>query len=80
MELTSFTVTVHMPPNLLLQPVATISGMEQPTSLVYSQAEDKVVVTVMDEGIIRKLDSHFQLMASKFVVLPHVNEMLEDAE
>jgi hypothetical protein len=75
-----FTVTAHMPPNLLLQPTATMSSMQRPASLVYSRAEDKVVATIMDEGIIRKVDAQFQLVPSKFVVLPHVNEITEDAE
>ena len=75
-----FTVTVHMPPNLLLKPVATMTGMERPASLVYSQAEDMVVATIMDEGVIRKVDSQFQLIPSTFVVLPRVNEITEDAK
>ena len=74
-----FTVTVYMPPKLLLQPVTIISGMNRPGSLVYSQAEDKVTVTVIDEGIIRKVDSQLCLLPNKFVVLPDVCEITEDA-
>ena len=74
-----FTVTVYMPPNLL-QPTATLSGMKRPGSLVYSQAEDNVIVTVVDEGIIRKVDSEFHLLPNKFVVLPQVGEITEYAD
>ena len=47
-----FVVTVYMPPELLSQPVAVISGLKHPASLAYSQAENKILSTVMDAGAI----------------------------
>ena len=43
-----FTVTINMPPKLLSQPVATISGLEDPTGLIYSRG--KVIATEMEQN------------------------------
>ena len=73
-----FTVTVYMPPKLLSQPVATISGLRRPASLVYSQTEDRVLATVMDAGAVVQVDSQFHLVQSEFIVLPHIAEITQD--
>lgn len=53
-----FTVFVNMPPELLSQPVTTISGLKNPTGLVYSQrkilaietGEDRIVAVNSEHG------------------------------
>ena len=73
-----FTVTVYAPPNLLLQPVAIVSGLKRPASLVYSQAEDKVIAaTEANEGSIIKVNSQFQLIQSESRILYHVTEITQ---
>ena len=57
-----FTVTVYMPPKLMSQPVAMISGLKQPVSLLYSQTEDKVLATTdLNEGTVIVVDSQFTI-------------------
>ena len=79
-----FTVTVHMPPNLLSRPVATIPGMKRPGGLVYSQTEDKILVTEVDNGRIMKItrDSqlHVHVILREFIKLTHVSEITQDAD
>ena len=77
-----FTVIVYMPPNLLSRPVAIISEMKRPGSLVYSQAEDKVLVTLVNEGRLMKveLQSGFVAILIDFISLPFVSEITWDAE
>ncbi|MCG8624865.1 MAG: hypothetical protein MJE68_23060, partial [Proteobacteria bacterium] len=77
-----FTVIIHMPPNLLSRPVAIISEMKRPGSLVYSQPEDKVLVTLVNEGRLMKveLQSHFVAILIDFISLPFVSEITWDAE
>ena len=77
-----FTVFVHMPPNLLSRPVATIAEYGRPASLVYSQAEDKVFATIMDEHRIinSKVDSQFCVTLQDFIKVDNiVNEITHDA-
>ena len=54
-----FTVTVFMSPNLLSQPVATISGLEWPCSLRCSQ--DKVFATELRNSRIIEIDSQYHV-------------------
>lgn len=73
-----FTVTVYMPPNLLSQPAAIISGLERPASLAYySQADAKVLATVMDAGTIVKVDSQFHLVQDEAINFPHASEITQ---
>ena len=77
-----FTVTVHMPPKLLLRPVAIISELKRPGSLVYSQAEDKVLVTLVNEGRLMKVDLQPRFIArlTDFIILPFVSKITRDTE
>ena len=54
-KISPFTVTVYMPPNLLSQPVAEISGLERPCSLKCSQ--DKVLITELYKRRVLEIDS-----------------------
>ena len=76
-----FTVIVHMPPNLLSRPVAIISELDRPASLVYSQAEDIVFATIMGEHRIInvKVDSQFCITQQDFIKVDIVNEITHDA-
>ena len=71
-----------MPPTLLSQPVVKISGLNRPGSLVYSQAEDKVLATIVNEGRIMKVDlqPRFKPRLSNFIILPYVSEIAQDTE
>ena len=75
-----FTVTVYIPPNLLSQPVAIISELERPASLVYSQADDKILATVMDAGAIVKVDLQFHLVQDEAINFPHASEITQGAD
>ena len=78
-----FNVTVYMPPQLLSQPVATISGLKRPASLHYSESEDKIFVTIVDEGGIIKFKVDSQLretLRESFIRLHNVNELTHDAD
>ena len=76
-----FTVTVYMPPNLLVHPVATISGLERPTSLFCSQTEDMVLATIMNEGTIIKVELLLpHLERKEFTKLFQVNEITHYAD
>ena len=48
------------------------------SGLVYSQAEDKVLATVMDASTIVEVDSQFHLIQSEFITLLHVIEITQD--
>ena len=74
-----FTVTVYMPPKLMSKPVATISGLARPECLAYSQTEDKVLAALMDEGTVVKVDTQLHLIHSKFIKLPRIAEITQDA-
>ena len=75
-----FTVTVYMPPSLLSRPVATISGLGRPASLVYSQTEDKILATIMEEDVVIKVDSQLRSIPSECIMLHHVSEITHDAD
>ena len=60
-----FAVTIYVPPNLLSKPVATISRLEQPCSLMCSN--DKVLATEIGKGRIIKIDSQFSIKELKQV-------------
>ena len=77
-----FTVTVYMPPKLLLQPVFTISELRRPGSLIYSQAEGKVLTTIVNEGRVVKVDMqpHSIPRLSGFIKLPYVSEITQDTD
>ena len=75
-----FTVTVYMPPNLLSRPVTTISGLGRPASLVYSQTEDKILATIMEEDVVIKVDSQLRSIPSECIMLHHVTEITHDAD
>ena len=76
-----FTVTVYMPLHSLSQPVATISGLQQPVSLVYSETEDKVIATIVLENRLMdfKVDSQFHVTQCEFITLQNINEIAHDA-
>lgn len=69
-----FTVTVYIPPQRLSQPVATISGLNRPGSLIYSQPEDKVLATLVNEGRVMKVDLQpgFIPRINDFMIFPYV--------
>ena len=71
-----FTVTVYMPPNLLSQPVATISGLEWPRSLICSQ--DKIRATEMLIGRIIEINPQFQVQ--EIEQLSGVYELAQDSD
>ena len=71
-----FTVTVYMPPSLLSQPVATISGLGCPRSLICSQ--DKIRATEMLKDRIIEIDSDFHVQEIK--QLSGVYELTEDCD
>ena len=75
-----FNVTVYMPPQFFSRPVATISGLNRPSSLVYSQVEDKVLATEMNKERVIKIDSQSHLVLSEFTKLTCVNEITQDAD
>ena len=77
-----FKVTIYMPPKLLLRPVAIISELKRPGSLVYSQAEDKVLVTLVKEGRLMKIDLQpgFTARLTDFIILPFVTKITRDTE
>ncbi len=78
-----FIVTVHMPPNHLSQPVATIPGLKRPCSLVYLQDEDKVLTTLVNDGRLMKIDMMqpgFRPRLTNFVLLPFVSEITQDKD
>ena len=76
-----FTVSVHMPPNLLSRPVAIISDLDRPAGLVYSQAEDKIFATLMGEHRVIKcqVDCKFYVKQHEFIKLNQVHEITHDA-
>jgi DNA-binding beta-propeller fold protein YncE len=77
-----FTVTVQMmPPNLLSRPVAIISELDRPASLVYSQAEDKIFATILGEHRVMKfeVDSQFCVTQHEFIKIDKVHEITHDA-
>ena len=70
-----FTVTVYMQPYLLSKPVATVlSGLKRPASLAYSKTEDKIYVSIIDEGriMIFKVNSQFRI--TQYQVIQHFNQ------
>ena len=73
-----FTVTVYMPPYLVSQQVATIPELGKPTSLVYSETEDKVLATVKNDGTVKIVDLQLCLIVSEFIKLAHVIEITQD--
>lgn len=75
-----FAVTTYMPPQLLSQPVATMSGpgLERPAGLAYSQAEDKVLATVLNDGTIIKVDSGFHSI--QIIAFPCASEITQGAD
>ena len=77
-----FTVTVYMPPNLLSQPVATVSELERPCSLVYSEDEDLVLTTLMDNDRLTKVELQpgFRPILIDFISLPSVSNLTQDTE
>ena len=75
-----FTVTVYIPPNLLSQPVATISRLGRPASLIYSRIEDKVLATIMDEDKVLKLELQLSLILSESIKLPHASDITQDTD
>ena len=71
-----FTVTVFMPPNRLLQPIATISGLDQPYGL--KCCRDKVLATEIKKGRIIEIDSHFNV--KEFNQLSGATELTPDSD
>ena len=77
-----FMVTVYMQPYLLSKPVATIlSGLKRPVSLAYSKTEDKIYVSIIDEGriMIFNVNSQFRVTQREFIKAHNVNEITHDA-
>ena len=72
-----FMVTVHMQLNHLLQPVATISSLSKPSSLVYSKNEDRILASENNKGV-SKIDTQFHLKPSEFFKLLGVIEITHD--
>ena len=70
------TVMVSMPPKLLSQPVTTISGLEDPTSLIYSQT--KLLATEKGQNRIIEFDS--QLCMQEFKKLIGVTKLAQDMD
>ena len=77
-----FSVTAYMPSNLLSQPVATVSELERPCSLVYSEDEDKVLTTLMDNDRLMKIELQpdFRPILIDFISLPSVSNLTQDRE
>ena len=71
-----FTVMVNMPPKLLSQPVATISGLERPASLFYSQG--RVIATERDQNRIIEVTSQFQVQ--ELQQFNGANEVTQDTD
>ena len=77
-----FIVIVYMPPKLLLQPVVTISKLKRPGSLIYSQTEDMILTTIVNENRVMKVDMqlHSIPILSDFITLPYISEITQDMD
>ena len=71
-----FNVAVFMPPNRLLQPIATISGLDQPCGL--KCCRDKVLATEIKKGRIIEIDSYFNV--KEFIQLSGATELTPDSD
>ena len=71
-----FTVVVNMPPKLLSQPLATISGLGRPAGLIYSQG--KILVTEMERNQISEVDSQHRVQIFKRLI--RVGELTQDTD
>ena len=69
-----FTVFVNMSPKQLSQPITSISGLNNPTGLIYSQG--KVIATEKGRNRIVKIDSQCRL--KELIHLVDVTELTED--
>ena len=76
-----FTITVYVPPKLLSKPVTSTSGLKRPASLLYSEIEDVVFATIMNDGrvINLKVNSQLHVTQHEFIRLYNVNEITHDA-
>ena len=70
-----FTVFVNMPPKRLSQPVTSITGLNNPTGLIYSQG--KVMATEKGRNRIVKIDSQCRL--KELIQLVDVTELTQDS-
>ena len=70
-----FTVFVNMPPIRLSQPVTSITGLNNPTGLIYSQG--KVIATEKGRNHIVKIDSQCKL--KELIQLIDVTELTQDS-
>ena len=70
-----FTVFVNMPPKRLSQPVTSITGLKNPTGLIYSQG--KVMATEKGRNRIVKIDAQCRL--KELIQLIDVTELTQDS-
>ena len=70
-----FTVFVNMPPKHLSQPITSITGLNNPTGLIYSQG--KVIATEKGRNRIVKIDQQYRL--KELIQLVDVTELAEDS-
>ena len=71
-----FTMMVSMPPKELSRPMATVSGLKRPSSLIYSQGT--ILATEMEQNQIVTLDSQHQVR--EFRNLLGVNKLTHDSD
>ena len=70
-----FTIFVNMPPKQLSQPITSITGLNNPTGLIYSQG--KVIATEKGRNRIVKIDSQSRL--KELIELVDVTEVTVDS-